>query len=221
MGHRIYTHHLSGGQITEDGNPIHKTLCGKKYFSTYITDAPNSKYLCTKCSSRWFGKQNTQPFRLGERIVPDSGLYRSVYPILRDDELFGHVVIEHGWGKSWHIRRLDVERPNHLGVAVEGRAYTSREAALCDAVVLINDKKLWTLTQAKAAQLETQKRHEQALAKEEADRLARIALQSRIQTAFRELLDKRDLSNLQRDALYDAAKLLRLDLISSETTSGA
>jgi hypothetical protein len=209
--------HLRAKNFIEEDKVSHRTLCGGAYTKQFLTEDVCAWNLCTKCSSKWFAQQNTEPFRLGERIIPPNGLYRSVYPILDDQaELFGYVVIEHGWSKRWFIQRIDVNRPNNMG-SVAQHSFTSREAALVGAIALVRDQKLHSLSQANAIQAEQQQHLKQVSAQNEANRLARIERHARIQTALCELLAKPDLSNTQRVALHDAAVMLRLHLVSSET----
>lgn len=186
-------------------------------------------------------KQHPIDYHLGDRLdlTKDNRrfAYKSVYPILATtDDLLGYLVIENGWGKHWHMCPLTVKvadvRVEHpdIQVVMGGRldrshrvseigsvgAWLSKEAALQAVPSLVENGLLKSaeivLAEAKAVHAELRSNLWTTEIRRQRAASERQETMERIRVGFVELLARQDVTNFQRTAVLDAAKLLGVTL---------
>lgn len=244
MARRRNRYHLIRNQ-PDAASQNYVSWCGEESLSRlFMTSSPTDPRLCPKCSSKYAAdqlKQNPNGIQLGERLdltAPQhrklQWAYKSIYPILAlENVLIGHLTIKNGWGEHWHINALTAntdaanteQSPVYqiaVGNMIERREWLSKEAALIAVPALMTDGSLKTEASILADAKDVHERFRISILARETrtNQLAteRTEVMDGIKTGFSEILGRKDLSNLQRAALFDAAKLLGVTIAIVETT---
>jgi hypothetical protein len=183
-----------------------KTLCGQGWSNQVSDDL--AKVTCPTCNTKKAKKllKAHPALKLGKFERDRYGEYRSLYPILYHDSLVGYITMKQGWGNAWRVKPIGISIhgvPNPTKDGGTGPFY-SKEAALLAAPQLLAEGKLRRLDQVKAEL--AQQTAEQARAnKERAEREGeREGKRNEMLADLQSILDQKELSDRQFDALHKA-----------------
>ena len=208
---RIETYTKKYGDGSE--STVGKFLCGEESNIAFSTDdRENGQVTCRKCS-KLIAKQSLRDLAADGTKIEATNLERgewdvkSRYDLIVNGEFFGHVQIDHGWGKRWEVK-------NHGDEAVWS-GY-SMFAGMAAAPRLIEEGELISWADFDKQKITTEQRRAQHLANTKRvvdERNQRLA---DAQEALSDLRDRMHgtLTNMEVDAIETALDAMRMEKVN-------
>ena len=131
----------------------HTVLCGEKYLTDMRVTSQKADVTCQACKAK-LAEQDVKAapdLSWGSGIIRDPAwlgyTYRSIWPLHYQGNLVGFTAMEAGWGKPWHVFRVepDGSMGDMIGTKWSGEnRYNSRFEALLAVPRLVAEGKLYS-----------------------------------------------------------------------------